>query len=116
MRVGHLVEAVRGLPRQHLLLVAGREHHSELLAFKLRAGQGAFEPDLHVTVLVTEGTQGELSGNGQVADLQTDVVEFRRGKAQLHRLQFLRRNDDAHLLQLLQVQVLRVELDPFKLE
>ena len=42
-------------------------------------------------------------------------MELRCGKAQLHRLQLLRRNDDAHLLQLLQVQILRVELDPFEL-
>ena len=42
-------------------------------------------------------------------------MQFRTRKAVFHRLQLLRRDDDAHLLQLLKFKIRRIELDLFEL-
>ena len=115
MRVGKFIKAVGSLTGQQLFLLARGEHHPVLLALELRARKGTHQADLHVAVLILIGMQGELSDNGHIADLEVHVMQFRTRKAVFHRLQLLRRDDDAHLLQLLKFEVRRIELDLFEL-
>ena len=115
MRVGKLVQPVGSLPGQQLLLLARGEHHPVLFAFELRARKGARQTDLHIAVHIPIRLQGELTRDGHIADLEGHVMQFRARKAVLHRIQFFGSNDDAHLFQLLQLQIRSVEPDLFEL-
>lgn len=115
MRVGKLVKAVGGLAGHHLLLLARGEHHPVFLTLELRARQRALKSDLHIAVHIPIRLQSELSGNDDTSDLELYVMQFRTRKTVLHSLQFLRRDDDAHLFELLKFQVGGVEADLFEL-
>jgi len=111
-RVGirQLDETVEGPPCGERLPVAGRESELVLLPFVFGAGQHALKPDLHLFVFVPVRAEGELPDDGHIAELEVQIVDLFGRQPELHRLQLLRRDDDAHLLQLLEVQVGRVEL------
>ena len=115
MRVGKFVQPVGGLPGQQLLLLTRGEHHSVLFALELRTRKGACQTDLHVAVHIPIRLQGELSDNGHIADLEGHVMQFRTREAVLHGIQLFGSDDDAHLFQLLQLQIRSVEFDFFEL-
>ena len=110
-RVGiQLDETVEGSARGERLPVAGRESELVLLPFVFGTGQHALKPDLNLVVFVPVRAEGELPDDGHIAQFEVQVVDLFGRQPELHRLQLLRRDDDAHLLQLLEVQVGRVEL------